>query len=279
MDATIQRQYRDFRENGFVVVENALNETELTQSRSAFQTAQTATEPAWREMVRSGVFKGGYGNGPSAHSMENPYHYDTVILDIADNPRITPLLREVIGPGLQVTELFAHCHHAGTPSHTGWHRDWPPYRHPKYVLKAKVFYFLDDITEDMGCFSVVPGTHKQDDAPSRSEYVGDTLEDRPGMIKITGAAGSCVIWDVTIWHSATANTSTHDRRMLLYGYHPYFVKNWESTTPPEVVVNWANTPERRELMGIHAVQGRASWDRHDVPYLPVHEEIARTKKF
>lgn len=279
MESTIQHQYDDFREQGFVIVESALSENELIRARSAFEMAQQATEPAWRDMVSSGVFKGGYGNGPSAHSMENPYHYDTVVLDIADNPRITPLLSEIIGPGLQVTELFAHCHHAGTTSHTGWHRDWPPYRHPRYVLKAKAFYFLDDITEDMGCFAVVPGTHKMDDAPPRSDYVGDTLEDMPGMMKVTGPAGSCVIWDVTIWHSATANTSCRDRRMLIYGYHPYFVKNWESTTPPEVVVNWADTPERRQLMGIHAVQGRASWDRQDVPYLPAHKELARTKKF
>ena len=45
----------------------------------------------------------------------------------------------------------------------------------------------------------------------------------------------------------------------------------------KVVVDWANTPARRQLMGIHAVDGRAGWDRHDVPYLPEHEAIARAK--
>ncbi len=32
-------------------------------------------------------------------------------------------------------------------------------------------------------------------------------------------------------------------------------------------------------MGIHAVEGRASCDRADVPYLPEHAEIAAAKIF
>ena len=42
---------------------------------------------------------------------------------------------------------------------------------------------------------------------------------------------------------------------------------------------WADTPRRRQLMGIHAVHGRASWDRKDVAYLPEHAEMVKAKKF
>jgi hypothetical protein len=45
------------------------------------------------------------------------------------------------------------------------------------------------------------------------------------------------------------------------------------------VLDWADTPERRQLMGIHAVHGRASWDRKDVAYLPEHAELVKAKKF
>ncbi|MCL4858199.1 MAG: phytanoyl-CoA dioxygenase family protein [Caldilineaceae bacterium] len=272
-------QMRQFREDGFVLIENALAPYGMSRVRAAFEHAQRATEPAWRAMVQSGVYKGGYGNGPDAHTMSGVYEYDHLFLDVAENPVIMPLLEQVVGPNVQSMEIVAHCHHGGTAAHTGWHRDWPPYRHPKYALKVKAFYFLDDQTEAMGCFTVVPGSHQWDEDPPKDRYTGATLEQMPGMKKMVGPAGSVLVWDVTLWHTGTANTSTCDRRLLIYGYMPFWVKKWESQTPPDTIVNWANTPLRRQLMGIHAVHGRASWDRSDVPYLPEHAELAAAKKF
>jgi hypothetical protein len=63
------------------------------------------------------------------------------------------------------------------------------------------------------------------------------------------------------------------------GYMPFWVKKWEDRTPPDQIIDWANTPQRRQLMGIHAVHGRASWDRKDVAYLPEHAAMAAAKKF
>lgn len=272
-------QREQFREQGYILVENALDLIGLDRVRAAYEHVQRLTEPAWRESVRQGTYKGGYGNGPDAHTMGNVYQYDDLFLDLADNPSVIPLLEGVVGPNLQVMEIVAHCHHAGTQAHTGWHRDWPPYRHPQYALKAKAFYFLDDQTEDMGCFALVPGSNRWDEDPPKDRYINETLEQMPGMKKMTGPAGSVLIWDVTCWHTGTANTSTRDRRLVIYGYMPFWVKKWESQSPPENIVRWADSPRRRQLLGIHAVQGRASWDRKDVPYLPEHEEIVKQKKF
>lgn len=277
--AVTDEQLQHFRQQGYVLIENALDPFGLARVQAAYAAIQRQTEPAWRAMVQSGVFKGGYGNGPDAHTMDSIYQYDPLFLDIAANPVTLPLLEEVIGPSVQAMEMVAHCHHAGTNAHTGWHRDWPPYRHPKHVLKAKAFYFLDDQDEAMGCFTVVPGSHLWDDDPSKDRYTGATLEEMPGLKKMVGPAGSVLLWDVTLWHTGTANTSQRDRRLLIYGYMPFWVKKWESQRPPQTVIDWASTPQRRQLMGIHAVQGRASWDRKDVEYLPEHAELVKAKKF
>lgn len=272
-------QRQQFDRDGYIIIEDALADIGLDRVRAAYERIQAETESAWRQSVIDGTYKGGYGNGPDAHTMGNIYAYDDIFLDLAANPRITPIIEEVVGPNFQVMEMVCHCHHAGTGAHTAWHRDWPPYRHPKYVLKAKVFYFLDDQTEDMGCFSLVPGSHKRDEDPPREAYAGPNLEDMPGMKKITGPAGSAIVWDVTCWHTGTANTSNRDRRLVIYGYQPFWVKKWGSSRPPQNIIDWANTPARRQMMGIHAVHGRASWDRKDVDYLPEHLEIVKSKKF
>jgi ectoine hydroxylase-related dioxygenase (phytanoyl-CoA dioxygenase family) len=264
---------------GYLLVENALDPFGLERVQAAYEHVQAMTEPAWRQSLIEGNYKGGYGNGPDAHTMSNPYEYDNLFLDIADNPLLIPILEDVVGENLQAMEIVAHCHHSGTEAHTGWHRDWPAWRHPKYMLKAKVFYFLDDQELDMGCFSLVPGSHLWDEDPPRDQYTGPTLEQMPGMKKMIGRAGSALIWNVVCWHTGLANTSPRDRRLLIYGYMPFWVKKWESQTPPQRIVDWADTPRRRQLMGIHAVQGRASWDRKDVPYLPEHAEMVKAKKF
>ncbi len=272
-------QREQYNRDGYLIVENALDDFGLDRVRSAYEAVQQRTEAAWREMVASGVYKGGYGNGPDAHTMSNVHEHDDLFIDIAASPCVLPLLQEIVGPNVQSMEMVAHCHHAGTQAHTGWHRDWPAWSHPQYTLKAKVFYFLDDQAPDMGCFSLVPGSHKLDDGPPREQYVGETLEEMPGLTKMVGKAGDALIWNVLCWHTALANTSQRDRRILIYGYMPFWVKKWGSQTPPEHIVRWADTPHKRQLMGIHAVEGRASWDRQDVPYLPEHEEMVKAKKF
>ena len=99
------------------------------------------------------------------------------------------------------------------------------------------------------------------------------------MKKLVAPAGTAVIWNVALWHSATPNTSTRDRRLVVYGYTHFWVKHWEARRPPPHIIEWADTPQKRQLMGIHAVHGRAAWDRQDVPYLPTHKELVQAKKF
>jgi ectoine hydroxylase-related dioxygenase (phytanoyl-CoA dioxygenase family) len=108
---------------------------------------------------------------------------------------------------------------------------------------------------------------------------GSELGNMPQMKKITAPAGTAVIWNVALWHTATANTSPRDRRLIVYGYTHFWVKQWEDRTPAREIVAWADTPQKRQLMGIHAVQGRAAWDRRDVAYLPEHQAIADAKPF
>ena len=89
--------------------------------------------------------------------------------------------------------MLYHNHHAGTAAHTTWHRDWPPWTHPQYTLKIKVFYFIDDQTPDMGCFSLVPRHAHQRGLSAREAYSGDALERMPKMKKMALKVGDAVL--------------------------------------------------------------------------------------
>lgn len=109
-------------------------------------------------------------------------------------------------------------------------------------------------------------------------YVGDDHEKMPGMKKLPGKAGDAIIYDVSCWHSGTRNSSTRDRIAYILSYMPFWVKNWESESPHPTVVNWADTPYKRQLAGIHSVHGRLMMNRSDVPYLPEHLELNKMKR-
>ena len=284
-------QLAHFRTQGYLLVPDALTAIGLERVCDAYEQVRRKTEAEWRETIAA-AGKGVYGQGAAAHVMVDLYRYDPLFLDLANNPQVVPILETVVGPDLQLTEAIGHNHPADTPAHIEWHRDWPPWSHPTQILKAKVFYFLSDISDDMGPFSVVPGSHTRPDDPPGSvnsfavgpsdqppQYAGAQLEDMPGMKKLTAPVGTAVIWNVALWHTATANTSASDRQIIVYGYTHFWVKQWEDRTPSPKVVAWADTPKKRQLMGIHAVQGRAAWDRRDVAYLPEHRTIADAKPF
>ena len=287
-----EQQREQFRTDGFLLLPDALVDIGLERVRDAYKRVSRQTEAEWRQAIAADSSKGVYGLGEAAHVMPDLYQYDPLFLDLANNPVAIPILEAVVGPDLQLTEMIGHNHPAGTNAHIEWHRDWPPWSHPTQILKAKVFYYLDDITDDMGPFSVVPGSHTwPDDPPGSSNsfaegpssteapYTGTSLENMPQMQKLAAPAGTAIIWNVALWHTATANTSPRDRRIIAYGYTHFWVKQWEDRTPPEQIVAWADTPQKRQLMGIHAVQGRAAWDRRDVTYLPEHQAIADAKPF
>lgn len=265
-----EEQRKQFFEQGYVMIENAAEPIGIERIHDAFHRAEAERKADWEAMLASGEFRGGYGNSADAHTIRPNYDWDTTILDLANNPKIIPLVADTVGPDYQVMEMLYHNHHAGTNAHTGWHRDWPPWKHPKFVLKVKCFYAVEDIGEDQGCFSLVPGTQNDPEGPPRGVYSRENLTDMPNHKKITMKAGDAILWETTCWHTGMANTSDKDRKLVIFGYMPFFIKKWNASSPPEPMVAWADTPIKRQLLGIHAVHGRSVWDRSDVEYLPEH---------
>ena len=119
----------------------ALDGIGLERVRKAYEVIEADQLAAYKQSVVDGSHGTAYGNGPDAHTMRHIQDYDDVFLDLAANPVVMPIIEDVVGPNFQVMEMICHNHHAGTKAHTGWHRDWPPYVHPKYALKVKAFLF------------------------------------------------------------------------------------------------------------------------------------------
>ncbi|MBP1996280.1 phytanoyl-CoA dioxygenase family protein [Paenibacillus eucommiae] len=111
--------------------------------------------------------------------------------------------------------MSAHRHGHLTKAGTGnveWHKDnyWFNEKirnhHPWSVI---IFYYTQDVTEDMGPSAIIPGTHNYYDLPGNESEL---------MLKVTGKAGTMALIAYDLWHTATANLSAIDRYMLRFQF-------------------------------------------------------------
>ena len=79
-----EQQLTHFREQGYVLVPDALQDFDRERVLDAFEKARRQTAPAWREVTASDSTKGVYGLGAAAHVMIDIWQFDDLFLDLAD---------------------------------------------------------------------------------------------------------------------------------------------------------------------------------------------------
>lgn len=129
-----------------------------------------------------------------------------------ETPVVKGALTSVLGTDYYM-HPHRHCHYnqPGNPIPGGgkWHKDgyWSSMRSHR-PWWAMIFYYTQDITEDMGPTTIMPGT----------QYYEKFLGDHAETLLPTGKAGTMVLVHFDLWHKASINTSTVDRYMLKFQF-------------------------------------------------------------
>ena len=79
-------------------------------------------------------------------------------------------------------------------------------------------WLLDDFTMDNGATRVVPGSHRF--TVSVRDVMADPVAAHPDEVKLTGPAGTVVVFNSHLWHGGTLNRTSRQRR----GVHSYFTR-------------------------------------------------------
>jgi ectoine hydroxylase-related dioxygenase (phytanoyl-CoA dioxygenase family) len=99
---------------------------------------------------------------------------------------------------------------------TTFHQDFPRYLNG-YLASINLFFAIDEFTEANGGTLVAPGTHQRPDRPT-----ADELE--ASAIPVVCPAGSMLVFDSTLWHSAGANVSGRDRIAINHQFTRSYIK-------------------------------------------------------
>ena len=119
----------------------------------------------------------------------------------------------VIGQPFKLSSLLARTlrpHSPAQPLHVDFRADtdgWP---------MVGFIVMVDDFRKDNGATRFVPGSHRWPTIPS--DIMKDPTSDHESQVLACGAAGSVVVYNGSVWHGHTANSSDMPRRSIQGAY-------------------------------------------------------------
>lgn len=228
------------RRDGYVLMEDALTPAQVAALAAAYDRQLEQNPPK-----------------PGATRVEVPriLERDPAFEALMDLPTTFPVACGLIGADIELASGGEMDHKLPrTPAYIAWHNDFQwmtdvPY--PRQNFWVRCTYFLSDVRDDTGPFTLLPGTHLKDHAcpPEMNEASGQPKV-VPGQIGITGPAGSCLINNTEIWHTNSPLTGDFPRRLIMVLYKHAWMKQWQQgyETTPEFAACQTD-PVRRQLTG------------------------------
>ncbi|HXW78469.1 MAG TPA: phytanoyl-CoA dioxygenase family protein [Acidimicrobiales bacterium] len=151
-----------------------------------------------------------------------------VFRDLMDNPRVFSFLEELLGPGLRLDHEYIDVIRSGLgPIGARLHGGATPFNPVQYywtghgILRSGLLvaaYNLKDVGPEDGGFACVPGSHKS--AFPFPENWKDLSHLRPCVRRVTGPAGTAIIFTEALTHGTLPWRGSDERRTVFYKYSP-----------------------------------------------------------
>jgi ectoine hydroxylase-related dioxygenase (phytanoyl-CoA dioxygenase family) len=235
-----------YEANGYLVIPQALTPEELTTVRAAADRAETQ----WR---RDTTLPG--ARSAVLEQVQAPIEFDTVLLELLWHPVVFPVVRALLGDDVQMIDNDYFITPPRTPkTHASWHHDvgMTGVYHPLSTLMVKVFYLLSDVHANSGGTAMIPGSHRF--GPEVPLPTGEA-SGAPEAVQMTGKAGDAYLFNGRVYHAAVNNDSNQSRRVLIYNYGHFWMKQWSGYEPSEATLAKAVTPLARQLLGLGDAYG------------------------
>ena len=242
-----------FDNNGYLVLENFLEESHVNELREAlFRVIAHRREKQQKDIPHTGKTD---MKGEKSTRIFYILDDDPMFLEMLDwspmMPYVTGLLNEM--PHHHASDAIVEYDTDLTDRGMGWHIDGHDngYRGmgpPIPFLQLKIGYYLNDMTSPgQGNLCVVPASHKATYEPSQDDLQRPDLF--PGAVQICAPAGTAILFHNALWHSAGPFTQTGGFRfMLYYAYeHPWMIGSQEHWGYSKGFYNSRLSPEQRKL--------------------------------
>ncbi|MDE0503134.1 MAG: phytanoyl-CoA dioxygenase family protein, partial [Candidatus Poribacteria bacterium] len=167
---------------------------------------------------------------------------------IIRHPKIIKPVRALMGEEVCFSEIcIRHMAAYDSPEvHRSWHRDKPHWEeHRLRIGYLQAVVYLTDVDETTHCFSISPESANQEVLDVEGQL------ERGGIHDLHGAAGTAMLFNVSVLHTATVRKTEAERKSVqtYYGHpHREFLSN-DSLVPASL---WRDHPdaEVRSFYGV-----------------------------
>jgi phytanoyl-CoA hydroxylase len=227
-----QNQKKQFWTDGFLLVENAINDRQLKNLKKTFldwvnesRNYKADYGETMDGRPRFDLQPGHSSDVPGLRRIQSPEEISEVFADVMRNGRSVDMCAELIGQGIRFHHGKVNSKLPGTATKVNFHQDFPfePMTNDDMIT---CLLFIDDVTLENGPLEVVPGTHK---GPLYSHWhngiftgsVSDEIlaEHEDKIIRCTGKAGSVCLMHASLLHGSAPNLSNKSRTLYISTYY------------------------------------------------------------
>ena len=254
-----RQQQESYFENGYLLVENAVDKTTLRKLQVC--TAK-AIDDSRKVEISDAVWDiepGHSADNPRLRRLTSPNDYDETYWNYASSEGITDILSDLIGPDIKFHHSKLNFKWAGGGEEVKWHQDISFWPHTNYT-PCTVGLYLEDCNDEQGPLGIIAGSHKGplfNQYNEDNQWIGCLSENdvmRLDMSRETylpGPAGSITIHNCRTVHGSKINRTDRPRPLLL---NAYAAAN---------AMTYTFNPARSKY-DQHIVRGQAArWARHD----------------
>jgi ectoine hydroxylase-related dioxygenase (phytanoyl-CoA dioxygenase family) len=219
-------QKQHYEDQGYLVFPHLLSGEELAVLRAALAEVLAEADGLTESTDKFSITRNDDGNY-SVRRIFSPIAHHQAFLDLISNPKILDVVENLIGPNIQLHHTKLNLKPpSNREARFEWHQDYPFFPHTNFDLLAVMIY-IDDSTEENGCLTIVPGSHKlgprnhlfaKDGAFSSQLEDKSVLQDPEGWLKVPVPAGGMELHHCNMLHSSTANRGTKPRSAIVIQY-------------------------------------------------------------
>ncbi len=210
-----EAQRAQFRDEGYLIVRNALDEDQIHQLLEAGDRL-IATDERLNRHKTSEYYDG----------FRNCIVMDDAFIPLLTNDITLPLVIQLLGSNLQLSTshlIYRHPDPPGTPDsirRPGWHRDGGRImrdlgeaRYPRMGLKC-AFYLTDLSEPNSGVTMLAQGSNQLVEKIDIPEGAADPENALEPLLN----PGDCVIFEYRTWHAGAPNFTSRTRKAVMIGY-------------------------------------------------------------
>lgn len=230
------RAAHGFRVHGALQLDNCFDRQLIARLNEAFVEDYALRD---RAVVERACLKVGHERYMFSLRLEPPFTDPALYA----NPRILPIVRDLLGADCVIQSLGAVCAYPGAPQQHV-HRDHPPLFAeagglnallPPYSLHVVVP--LIDLDESTGTTALWEGSHRHKSSREETRFSTEQMERLEGAVLPWPKAGDCYLMDFRLRHAGTANVSARPRTIVYVVYSRRWFqdrKNYDVQRPLEI---------------------------------------------